>query len=418
LDREYLEDYEQREFTKIDELERRILEGNFDFEYDSFPPNDRFKKIKKPIAVVGTLDDINDLWALIPFSGSLVLPLPAREKTYFEQTLFQISELPKVIDFIKETGRLQIALADPPTAYIGLNHFDPLFKELNPPCYEIMPLSCFGNENEIDEAYIHFSTLAEICYFDYIRDLSRRVDSRFFDNTIRKNEGTYTVLKLAGYQIAEEIENLMIDNPGRSALTLHICRALIVEPLCDLRSSIRDYSLREIRLFHSLPQIYHPKELRFPCEIGKFLLRKLTYAAQDMRACHNLMDDYATYDLQKIQEFLNEGIVTNHPDIVNESAEEFSEILDNVWNDATIPRRIKNLRRGIPMSIAAIGTAVSAFTGDLEGFLAGLGLSVGAKFLDAEIEGLSERIAKWLTRSYQANVYDFKKKYKHRIVSK
>lgn len=51
-------------------------------------------------------------------------------------------------------------------------------------------------------------------------------------------------------------------------------------------------------------------------------------------------------------------------------------------------------------------------------FLAGLGFSVGAKFLDVEIEGLSEKLVKFFARSYQANVYDFKKKYEHRIVSK
>jgi hypothetical protein len=86
-----------------------------------------------------------------------------------------------------------------------------------------------------------------------------------------------------------------------------------------------------------------------------------------------------------------------------------------MWNDPTIPKKIKNLRRGIPISIAAIGPAISAFAGGVAGFLSGLGFAVGSKFLDVEIEGLSERIAKFFSRSYQANVYDFKKKYKGKI---
>jgi hypothetical protein len=50
------------------------------------------------------------------------------------------------------------------------------------------------------------------------------------------------------------------------------------------------------------------------------------------------------------------------------------------------------------------------------GFLAELGFKIGEKavteFFSEKAEGLSERIAKLRTKSYQANVYDFKKKYK------
>jgi len=49
------------------------------------------------------------------------------------------------------------------------------------------------------------------------------------------------------------------------------------------------------------------------------------------------------------------------------------------------------------------------------GFLAGLGYSVADRFIDLKTEGLSERLAKLKTRSYQANIYDFKQKYKHVI---
>ena len=165
-----------------------------------------------------------------------------------------------------------------------------------------------------------------------------------------------------------------------------------------------------------LPSVFRPSKTRFPCEIGKFLVRKLTYAAQDVRACYYLMDNYDAYDLKKVQESLNEGIVTNHPDVVNRNAKELSEILDNVWNDKTIPRRVKGLQIGIPLSMAAIGSVAAGPIGAAGGFLAGLGYSVADKFIDLETEGLSERIAKLKTKSYQANIYDFKQKYKAKIV--
>jgi len=66
------------------------------------------------------------------------------------------------------------------------------------------------------------------------------------------------------------------------------------------------------------------------------------------------MYHYDAYDLRKVQEALNEGIATNNPDILEKNAEELSEILDNIWNDKTLPRRIKGLEIGIPVSMAAM----------------------------------------------------------------
>lgn len=80
-------------------------------------------------------------------------------------------------------------------------------------------------------------------------------------------------------------------------------------------------------------------------------------------ACNELIDEYAAYDLQKVTESLNQAIVTNHPGIVNKSAKELSEILDNVWNDKTIPRRIEGIKIGIPPSIAAIGGVAGRLSG-------------------------------------------------------
>jgi hypothetical protein len=41
-----------------------------------------------------------------------------------------------------------------------------------------------------------------------------------------------------------------------------------------------------------------------------------------------------------------------------------------------------------------------------------ISFSVGAKILDVEIEGLTENVAKLFTKSYQANIYGFKKTYR------
>lgn len=78
------------------------------------------------------------------------------------------------------------------------------------------------------------------------------------------------------------------------------------------------------------------------------------------------------------------GIIINHPDVINKSAQELSEILDNVWNDKTIPKSIENVKIGVPISIAVIGAVAGGLGGGLagvgtRGFLAELGFKVAEK---------------------------------------
>jgi hypothetical protein len=145
-------------------------------------------------------------------------------------------------------------------------------------------------------------------------------------------------------------------------------------------------------------------------------MSKLTYAPEGLDACKELLYHYNAYDLQKVQKAMNEGIMTNQPDVINKSVTELSEILDNIWEDKTLPRRIRGLQIGIPLSMAAIGCAAAGPIVATGGFLAGLGFNVADKFIDLGTESLSERIAKLKTKSYQANIYDFKRRYKDKLV--
>jgi len=433
LDREYLEDYAQKEHDEYERFMKGITDGRFSFESDEFPPNERFVKLQKPVALAG----LGNPWAQVPFSGSLIVILSPIPRADFEKHLCKASEIPKVIDFIQETGRLQVVLNVNPRRYEGLDYLDAFFKELDPPFCSGASIHILGNEKEIKEIEDNFYTLGKIRYFDFLNELLKYHSSYSLQNTLTVDLGTYIHLKLGRYAIIEEIETLMIDDPRKAFNLLSVCALFISNPFLDLRSNLRNFSLDEIKAAQSLPPIYQPQEVRFPCEIGKFLLKRLTYAAQDMRACYYLVDNYDAYDLRKVQKSLNEAIVTNNPDIVNKSAKELHEILDNVWSDKTIPNRIENIKIGVPVSIAAVGGVAGAMAGGLIGgpegaviggtsgvgmgdFLTKLGFKVGEKavekFFRVKGEQVSERIAKLRTKSYQANIYDFKKKYKDRIV--
>jgi len=134
LDRGYLEDYAQREWSEFERLEKRILEGNFSFEKDRYPPDKSFINLQKPVALASLeTAKVSNIWAQIPFCGSLIILLPPFPQSVFEESISKISEIPKIIDFIKDTGRLQVAITEDPRDYEGLNYLDPFFKELNPP---------------------------------------------------------------------------------------------------------------------------------------------------------------------------------------------------------------------------------------------------------------------------------------------
>jgi hypothetical protein len=62
--------------------------------------------------------------------------------------------------------------------------------------------------------------------------------------------------------------------------------------------------------------------------------------------------------------------------------------------------------------MAAIGSIASVPIGTIGGLLAGLGYNVSDKIIDLGTDTLSEKMAKLSAKSYQANIYDFKKKYK------
>lgn len=421
MKREFLQDRDQKEQAAFQKLEKCILEGKFSFSKDRYPPNDRFVNLQNPVAVVVGTDTVkwNAIWSQIPFSGSLILLIQPCSKKAFETVFFKVSEIPSVIDFIKETGRLQIALNREPLAYEGLDYMDPFFTELNPPYYHMAPSSIFVVERKFQEYVNMFDTLASVKFKRIMKRSMSKIDPFLYEGTLIQFAVTYALLKAGGYAVAEDVENLMIDDPESAFILFCACRDFIIDPLTDLRSDLRNCGMQSARMAQMLPSLYRPQP-QFPCEIGKFLVKKLTYAAQDIRACYELMDHYDANDLRKVQQALNDGIVTSHPDIVTKSTGELSQILDNVWNDKTIPNRIKNLEIGVPVSIAAIGGIVAGLPGAFAGgFLSELGFRVvekatekyAEKLFNVKEERLTERLAKLRTQSYQANIYDFKKKY-------
>jgi hypothetical protein len=416
MKREFLEDYEQKEKANYEKtVMKRLTDGAFDFEKDKYPPDERFIKMQRPMALAPLeIAKSQDIWAQIPFCGSLVIGLAPFPQAMFEEKIFRISEIPKIIDFIKETGRLQVVLTDQPTLYENLDYLDPFFKELKPAYAQAIHPFFLGTEQDVNKALTCFNSLAKVKLWDLIWRLCIQLGMPYMYQKILKNlSDIYLVLKLTQNTLAEDIENYMVDDPRKALILCDLCARFIIAPIADLRYDQVNYPIETLKKVRLLPVEYQPHEIHISYEIGKLLLRKLTYAPEGMMACNALIDHYESYDLQKLLEQFNNAIRTNHPDILLKNVQELSLILDNVWNDESIPKLIKGLRVGIAVSMSAIGCiAAGPLGGAIGGFLAGMGLDVADRFADCKTEGLSERAAKLLARSWQANIYDFKRKYK------
>lgn len=410
LNKEFLEDYQLRESEEFSKFKRKLLENKFQGSL-IYPPNERFSKILKPV-VLSTMYPKLELWATIPLSGTLMIGLPPIQRDDFEGFMFEVTQIPQIIEFIKTTGRLQFFLPFPPLDYVGLDFLDPIFKELHPPYNPGYPIDMLFRRSEIDKYGAEFYTLAKIKFSHCLKQVVKYQRIYRFPEVALQ---TYCVLKLFGYSdLIDEIQDQMVLEPWVAMHLLFFCQQFITTPILDCQCNSRSYSLEMVEDCKALPVGYKPKRKKphFPCEIGKFLLRKLTYYPESLQACQELIAHYDSYDLLRVAEALNRGIRESKTDVVKKYTEEMSQIMDNIWRDKSLSRTIEGLKIGIPVSMAAIGTIAAGPIGALGGFLAGLGFSVGNKLADLKSESISEKMAKFVARSYQATVYDFKKKYR------
>ena len=419
MDREFLADYEKEENEAYVRFEKALQEGTFNFGKDRFPADDRFVKLQQSIALpIFEAAQKENIWAQVPFSGSLIFTLAPYSKEEFERIFFDTAEIPKMIDLTKETGRLQFVLNAKPSSYVGLDYLDPILQELRPPLLYSAPYSVIASQEEVAKAQCTLETLAKVRFDPHMRNVcgSRYeiIGSRLYH--------VYMVLKLGNYHIVNEIENLMIDDPAEACKLLDFCLPVLCNPLLDPFCSLYNSTLKDMK--ESASYLNSQQKIRFPYEIGKFLIHKLTFAPAGMRACNELIDHYDSYDLRKVLDSINDAVVSNSPDVLKENASDLSTILDNVWNDKTIPKRIKGLKIGVPLSFAVLGSLagtvaggpLGASVGAGAGFLAGVGFQVADKALDIGGDLISEKISRKLpSKSYQMNIYDFKEKYRTRL---
>ena len=73
--KEFLEDYEKKEKARAEKYLQRLEEGKISSD-EIYPPKDRFKNLKEPIAKSPMAGF--SVWSVVPFYGSTLIPLIPR----------------------------------------------------------------------------------------------------------------------------------------------------------------------------------------------------------------------------------------------------------------------------------------------------------------------------------------------------
>lgn len=417
MDKEFLMDYEAREKEEIKKFGQKLSKGNIKQE-DRYPPTRRFK-LNEPYT---KSIDGGRIWNQIPLYGTTIITLKPTRKEIFEKVHgFDVEDVDRLIDFAKETGRVQFALAEYPTHYIEMDFLEPIFRELKPPKLIHIPPNWIVSDKEISKSYSEMkSLLGNPQSFEFIM---KYIEKKYPESTKSQDVKRGIIhdlirLKLAGYEnfVEDFTWKLTTIDATRIILLLESIHDLFLYPFDPLKGikSFKRVDIHELRKrFPFSPNIY--KEMELPHEIGKFLNEKLKLMIpKNLDGAIELSDRYDLYDLREVMKAFNEAVEKEKIDGINEKSKEISQIFENVWSEANkLKKKINFTKYGISFCIGIIGAIATLPISGVGGLLSGLGFNIVDKVLDTKVyKSISEKIVQLGTQSHTIHVYDFFKKYK------
>ena len=364
------------------------------------------------------------IWNQIPLYETTIIALKPTKKEIFERVHgFDVEDIDRIIDFAKETGRVQFSLAEPPTRYMKMDFLEHVFRELQPPKLTHIPLDCIVTNKEIKKSSDEMKRLLEnSSSLNFIKEY---VKKKYYKSTISHDDVKQGIiddlirLKIMGYEDS-------VKAFARSLITIDTMKIIsFLEAIhnmfffsFDPLKGIKSFKRQDIQELHEhFPlNLNIPKEKELPCEVGKFLNDKLKLIIpKNLNGAIELSDEYDLYDLRKVMGALSAAAEKEKIDVISVKSKEISVIFENVWSDADrLKGKINIFRHGISFGIGIIGVVATLPISGVGGLLSGLGFAVADKVADIKDYGsISEKIAKWRVQSHIIHVYDFKKKYSH-----
>ncbi len=255
----------------------------------NIPINSRLTNLSHPIFHLE--QKTNSIWSQIAFSGTVLFPLFPFSSDKFKQ-LWNIDEreIPRLVEFARETKKIQFLLMDNPTEFIEFDYLEPIFQELAPPMY--YDLSKFDHNKFDNLRRIHeeeFETLIEISpkWLSVINKPQGK-------NAIKSDLSTYTWLRYYGFNdIADNfIDNFLLE-PEFAHLYINLALRLIIGPIREPLQANRIFNIDTLNKASNMGLISDMSinDISF-YEVGTYLMRKCTYYPESLEACKNLISLY------------------------------------------------------------------------------------------------------------------------------
>lgn len=421
---EFLEDYEEKEKENIEKFLIKLKKGGKLSEGAMYPPPERFLGLKEPIAKYNPY--LGSIWGVAPFYGSTIVSLqPVKSKKQFDAIYsktcgFTSANIEEIVDFVKETGKIQFVLGDTPTHFKYFEFLMPLLEQLNPPSEWAIPVEFFLEEQTYKKYAIEYGTLIE---FGFRSLVDKDVSSHFSMDKSSAHKyyaDLYAFIKtFVGEGIGDELGTLMILYPPIALHIFGLLEWLIVSPARSTLKAIRTLKVEGMGTLDEIKKTPNVKiafsipipKLPIPSyDVGKFILSKIILYPETFDGCKEVIYHYEENDLYKTLEALNEGVNKGKTGIIDNQVVELSAILNNIWEDADKIRfKSEGINIGVSTSIGLIGELASELSGI--GILATLGFQVADKIVGLKSDSISEKITKFISPNYLATIYDFKKTY-------
>lgn len=363
-DKEALTDYFEKERSLFETFLRHLADGRCD-ENTRYPPLSRFPRINHPIA--RAIPWRSSIYPIIPFYGTTIVPIYPCPKRDFETfNGFSPDDIDRIVDFIKDTGKLQFTLTERPSKYESIDFLDPLFDVLKPPVDFLIPYEYSVDRTAFKKFGQEFQTVAGFGFTRYIVDgfMRKGCPADLAYDIIVNNSKDYAFAKCLGYSdLTNLIDTMLMEDYISARKLLAITTWFISSEFLSPLRLITNYSKEILAWIHSgisygsdAPEEYEPT-VGIPFEIGRFLIRKMTFMPGDFEACKDIIGYYDQSDLHRLLTNLETGIKDGNVDAIAASRKELDTILDNLWQDAnSIRNRMKTTEVGIPFGLAVVGT--------------------------------------------------------------
>ena len=413
MEKEFLEDYAQRESEEINRYFKGLSEGKIS-KSDRFPPNRRFAKINNPVTYLSQTN--MPLWSVVAFSGSTIIPLYPVQERFFESIYsLKPNQINEIVSFAEETGKIQFVLMKDPRDYEGLEFLQPVFQRLRPPRAEGIPPNQFISEEEDKKFFEEYLILADLGFVDFFERTFTYNWNRFIlsSNLVTFSRNYVMIKAFASTKFSQEVEDSLVSDYRRFYEIMIAMRIFVLDPLFNPLQCTQCINLEQYRKVAEWANREGIKTQNkpFPCELGKLLMQKLTHYPESLDACKQLSAIYEEMDVQKLFKAINESVMLKQTSLVEQKGAELSSILDDLWKDKAVVKKIDGVRFGVPLALGAVGTISAGLSGGYTGLLSGLGFDVMDNLFQLKEESITEKIAKAFSSSQQVAIFDFKKKY-------